>query len=355
MWHKEKYISNNTLLDQTQRSNYLDGNSLSELTAKSVSRVQKHTERLRLTVMTSYFVVAAIVMGVIAIGYRAPEESSAQAASASILEQPEASVDQIAAANVATAVARTTSMSVETNVSSLSISLNTKTELAQTDSAFLSKPQIVSQIGRKSINQYTTKEGDSVQSLAAQFGISEDTIRWANNLTSDSLSPGTQLKILGTTGIIYTVKEGDDSAKLADKYKADKDRIITFNDAELTGLRVGAQIIIPDGILPENERPGYSAPANLASYYSSSTSSILGTSVTIFGDNGYSYGYCTWYAFNRRAELGRPIGSNWGNAVTWASYAAASGFRVDKTPEAGAVLQVGGGELIPTEAYSYLR
>lgn len=190
---------------------------------------------------------------------------------------------------------------------------------------------------------YTTVGGDSVQNLAAKFGVSEDTIRWANNLTSDSLEGGKELKILGVTGILYTVKEGDTVAGLADKYKADQSRIVTFNDLELTGLNPGRQIVIPDGVLPENERPGYVAPQSLRTATNTSSATATSSQVTVFGGNGYAYGYCTWYAFNRRAEIGRPIGSNWGNAVSWASYARSAGFRVDNVPEAGAVIQNGGG------------
>jgi surface antigen len=221
--------------------------------------------------------------------------------------------------------------------------LNAKTELAQTDNAFLSKPQIVSSAsGRKGVTKYTTKAGDTIQALASQFSVSEDTIRWANNLTSDNLSPGKELAIPGATGVLYTVKDGDDPQKLADKYHADKSRIITFNDAEIKGLPVGRQIVIPDGVLPENERPGYVAPRSSRTI-SSQAAAVSTIKTGSFSGNGYAPGYCTWYAYNRRAELGRPIAGNWGNAVTWAAYARAAGFTVNNVPKAGAVIQNGGG------------
>ena len=58
----------------------------------------------------------------------------------------------------------------------------------------------------------------------------------------------------------------------------------------------------------------------------------------LYGGNGYSYGYCTWHAANRRAAIGKPIPRNLGNAVTWASVAAQAGLAVGTTPRAGDVL-----------------
>lgn len=340
----ETHISNNIALGQAKAATPVSspqGQKLSDIATKNAAKLRARTKKLNFALVTSQVVVVAFIIAIVAIGYRAPVEATQSDNAQSILEQGQPSVDQVAAADVAASVAQSTNMLVSANVSSLAIDLNTKTDLAQTDSSFISKPQIVSQsTGRKGVTSYVTKDGDSVKSVAASFGISEDTVRWANNLTSDNLKAGTKLTIPSVTGVLYTVKSGDDAVKLASKYQADKDRIITYNDAELTGLKVGQQIIIPDGILPANERPGYVAPTTYSSSNASATTAINSTFVA---GNGYAYGYCTYYAYNRRAELGRPISGNWGNAVSWAAMARAQGFRVDHTPEAGAVIQNGGG------------
>ena len=346
----ETHISNNITLGQAQARTPVTpqaSQKLTDIATKNAARLKARTKRMNFALVTSQIVVVAFILTIIGVSYRAPVEGAQATSNQSILEQAAPSVDQIAAADVAASVAQSADMGVSAQVASLSISLNSKTDLAQTDSSFISKPQIVSQnTGRKGVISYTTKDGDTVQSVASEFGISEDTVRWANNLTSDSLDAGKELKIPSITGVVYTVKDGDSADSIASKYQADKSRIITFNDAEISGLHAGQQIVIPDGILPENERPGYVAPTT--STYSTSVASstnVTATSATssVASGNGYAYGYCTYYAYNRRAEIGRPIGGNWGNAVSWASMAAAQGFRVDHTPEAGAVIQNGGG------------
>lgn len=300
-----------------------------------------HSKKLNIALLSSHVAVVLVIFGIIAFNYRAPVEASPnqEVRTFGVLDEAAVpSVDQIVAANVATTVAQVAKLPVESNVQSLSISLAGKTELAQTETNYVSKPQIVQpESGRAPITKYKTVQGDSVQSVAAKFGISEDTVRWGNNLTSDALSADKELTIAGTTGVIYTVKNGDNAEQLATKYQTDKDRIVTYNDLELSGVVAGKQIVLPGGILPENERPGYVAPraTNRVAY--------VAVQATQYAGNKYAYGYCTWYAYNRRAELGRQIGSNWGNAATWASYARAGGFAVDKTPRPGAVFQTAAG------------
>jgi len=310
---------------------------------EQAGRTRARHKRLNLALFGSHIAVVAIILGMISVSYKAPVEATSQQTnySVSVLDQNTVpSVDQIVAADVATDVAQVAQLSVVPNVESLSFSLAVKAELAQGDTEFINKPQIVeADSGRPAISSYTTVEGDTLQSVAAKFAISEDTVRWANGMTNDNLGVGRKLTIAGTTGIVYTVKAGDDAIKLAERYQADKDRIITYNNLEISGLVAGQQIVIPGGVLPETERPGFrAAPAR----------SSVRTAVTTLGRGTgscptYATGYCTCYAYYRRAQLGRPVGTNWHNASNWARAAAAEGYKVDKNPEPGAVFQTGGG------------
>jgi surface antigen len=169
-----------------------------------------------------------------------------------------------------------------------------------------------------------------VQSLASKFGISENSIRWSNDLTSDSLRTGTKLYIPGTSGIVYVVKRGDSPRSLANTYRSNANRIITYNDAELSGLKPGQRIVIPGGVQRSTPSPSPSSGSAFNAYYASGFSSAAG--------NTYAYGYCTYWAFQRRAEIGRPIGNFWGDAITWRGFAIASGYTVNNTPAPGAVL-----------------
>jgi LysM repeat protein len=98
------------------------------------------------------------------------------------------------------------------------------------------------------ISVYEVKKGDTLSDVAKLFGVSVNTIIWANDLKSRTLSRGDTLIILPITGIKYTVKKGDTLASLAKKYKADVDDIAKYNGLASDGaLIAGGTVIIPDG------------------------------------------------------------------------------------------------------------
>lgn len=186
----------------------------------------------------------------------------------------------------------------------------------------------------REIQSYTAKSGDTISALAAKFGVSSDSIRWSNALgATDAIPAGKQLFMppRGRNGIVYVVKSGDTPDSLSTRYRSNKDALIAFNDAEVGGLKVGQRIVIPDGIQPAARGAGQ------AGVFSSGSFAWGGFSA-VYGSNGYDYGYCTWWAATRRAQIGRPIPSNLGNASTWKVLAQRAGLAVGSKPATGAVI-----------------
>lgn len=293
-------------------------------------------------------------MSLVAVGYQPPERVTASASAVNSKRDSKSitalSVDDVVAASVASNIAQTANLPIATNVANLSQSLTAESMLTENESNIVTKPQIVEPLAdSRKIQVYTAKTGDTVDKVADRYGVSAQTIKWANNLTSDALEAGRKIKILPVDGVIYTVAAGDTIDSIATRYNANREALIAFNDLEMGGLKRGAQIIIPNGSLPRTERPGYVAPqsSTLAGVNYGSYSGGVGAANPYLAGasagNRYAFGNCTWYAYERRKELGRPVGSFWGNAATWAMYARAAGYTVNGTPAPGAVMANGGG------------
>ena len=100
--------------------------------------------------------------------------------------------------------------------------------------------------GSDQISIYVVQNGDTVASVAKMFGVSENTVRWANNIeTKSSLKNGQELVILPISGVKYVVKKGDTIKSIAKTFNADQSEILSYND--ITDLSAGDEIIIPNG------------------------------------------------------------------------------------------------------------
>ena len=119
----------------------------------------------------------------------------------------------------------------------------------------------ISQKPRDTVIDYRVERGDTVSIIAKKFGISEDTIRWANDMTDDDLTVGDILKILPVTGIAHKVESGDTVYTIAKKYNSNPQQIVDFPfnefaNPETFSLVIGQILIVPDGVKP-SEQPSY--------------------------------------------------------------------------------------------------
>lgn len=99
------------------------------------------------------------------------------------------------------------------------------------------------------ISVYVVRSGDTLSEIAQMFGVSVNTIIWANNLkNTHDVHPGDTLIILPVSGVQYTTVKGDTLASIAKKYGGDATEIAQYNGLDASAsLPAGSTVIIPGG------------------------------------------------------------------------------------------------------------
>ena len=116
---------------------------------------------------------------------------------------------------------------------------------------------------KPTISIYVVQKGDTIASIAKQFDISANTVRFANDLSSkDTLKVGAKLVILPVTGIDYKVQKGDTISSIAKRFHADQKEILDFNDIDGTKIKIGMDLIIPNAepLSPTKEKVSPKTP-----------------------------------------------------------------------------------------------
>jgi LysM repeat protein len=102
---------------------------------------------------------------------------------------------------------------------------------------------------QRGVQNYIVQQGDSLGTIAYRFGISINTILWANGLTARSvIKPGQTLSVLPTDGVLHTVKKGETIGKIAKQYGVSESDIISGNSLGSGAIiSIGKELIVPGG------------------------------------------------------------------------------------------------------------
>lgn len=92
---------------------------------------------------------------------------------------------------------------------------------------------------------YTVRRGDTLYSIARLFGTTPNNIIQDNNLTTDLLMIGQQLKVPRNNYIDYTVQRGDTLYSIARRYKTTAQIIRELNNLNSDLLQINQTLLLP--------------------------------------------------------------------------------------------------------------
>ncbi len=244
--------------------------------------------------------LAVVAVAILAIGLskiELPARAGAPlplAALSAPVENPQAKMTAVSTADTSAQPRDVTELSADAGVSGAII----RVALPNT---------IIPERPRLGVFTYTVEAGDTVQTIAAAYGLQPATIMWSNPAVEevpDMLSIGQELVILPVDGVYHTVAEGETLETIAEKYKSTPEAITgcTYNglEAPLYRIDVGMRLIVPGG-----EKP-YVAKT-VTTYEGPVPEDVHGSGQFLWPVGGtISQGY--WYG-HRAIDVAAPLGS----------------------------------------------
>lgn len=250
------------------------------------------------------------------------------------------SVDQLSTYYVVADISDTFKLASASDVASNYVTATSLYAAGQTSTGKIEKPNITNIAVSRGVVEYTVADGESMESIAAKYGVSTDEIRWSNGRKTTEVSPGDLLYVPSVSGIVYTVKGGDSLQSIAEKYGSTAEEIVALNDLEISGISEGMHILIKGGTLPETERPEYVPPAPVVRTYTYSYLGDTSERVNMVCHAELGAGQCTTWGWAMRPDLADVLKAN---ANRWDDLARANGILVDNSPSPGAIFQTDSG------------
>ena len=207
---------------------------------------------------------------------------------------------------------------------------------------------------QEEIVKYLVKPGDTLWELSESFGVSTNTIKWANKLGNGPIRSGQELTILRVDGIVYVVKKGDSVKAIAKKHSiADKiPELLAVNKMQSEWeLKANQKIILPGAKpLPKPKpKPVIRPNPTIVTRNTSSGNHNYAGPTEYLGNtdaNGYypltlrvSSGCRNFYFGNCTCFVAKYKNVTWrGNAKDWLRNAQAQWVPTGNTPTAGAIV-----------------
>lgn len=121
---------------------------------------------------------------------------------------------------------------------------------------------------REAVVSYTIAEGDTLSGVAERFGLTTQTLIWANSIgTPNALTLGSELRIPPVSGVLHKVNPGDTLLTLAERYQVEVTDITGFSANKINNpdaLVLGQEITVPRGVKPIDPPPTRLAAASPA-------------------------------------------------------------------------------------------
>ena len=183
--------------------------------------------------------------------------------------------------------------------------------------------------GSALVKTYTVKAGDNLAAIAAKFHVSTMSVWWANDLKSKTdIHTGQTLRIPPVTGLIVTVATTDTLDSLAARYGVNGTDILATNGLDDPNLVVGQVLVVPGAKgapmpTPRSRRPGQgSRPATTTTVRPPATYRGGTFLWPVVGGGNYisQYFHYGHYAIDIAADYGSKVRAAAAGTVTFAGW-----------------------------------
>ena len=328
--------------------------------------------QLLLTKILPYAAVFAVIFAVMFFGTQNQRSNNTKPITANFDDNNfTVTSDQVSEFYIVANIANTVDLPSTASISENYVTINKIYETTGTTntsgSSTIEKPTVidVSDLNIDQVVTHTVAQGDTLANIIVKYNskATKDQIRWSNGMKNETLTVGKSIYVPLLNGIVYKAKSGDTPESLAKKYGSDAELIIAYNNLENKTISANMMVLLPNGTLPEKERPEYVAPTPCPTTpsYSYTYSYVYDSGVrhgvreinnysywnnmyysTSWQHNPGAYGNCTWFAWYWRRNF---MGQNYwlptgpiGNASSWV-YSLSGSYYVGRTPAYGAVMQ----------------